>query len=75
MTVFMLGDLTDGKSTALTDFQHPQPQLAQTQTSIINYKRNDGIDLNAKLYLPAGYDPVRFEWDYPDFLFLRNLIC
>jgi hypothetical protein len=50
---YLLRHLETGETTRLTSFEHPQPQLAQTQSSIISYKRRDGIDLTAKLYLPA----------------------
>ena len=56
---YFMRNLKSGADVALTDFAHPQPQLAQTQSSLISYKRADGIDLTAKLYLPAGYDPAR----------------
>jgi dipeptidyl aminopeptidase/acylaminoacyl peptidase len=60
------------KSTrALTQFPHPTPQLAGAKKELIRYKRADGVDLTATLYLPPGYDPARdgrlpvLMWAYP----------
>jgi dipeptidyl aminopeptidase/acylaminoacyl peptidase len=56
---------------ALTNFNNPYPQLEGITKQKISYKRSDGIDLTAMLYLPKGYDikkdgplPV-FMWAYP----------
>ncbi len=61
------------KSTAptqLTSFDDPAPQFAGVTSRLIRYKRADGVDLSATLYLPAGYDtsqgPLPFLfWAYP----------
>lgn len=56
---------------ALTAFPHPTPQLREVRKEQIRYKRADGIDLTATLYLPPGYDPERdgprplLMWAYP----------
>lgn len=56
---------------ALTRFPHPTPQLKDMQKEVIQYKRADGVDLNATLYLPANYDAKRdgplplLMWAYP----------
>ena len=56
---------------ALTRFPHPTPQLKDISKEQIRYKRKDGVDLNATLYLPAGYDAKRdgplpmLMWAYP----------
>ncbi|MDN3577740.1 prolyl oligopeptidase family serine peptidase [Chitinimonas viridis] len=56
---------------ALTQFPHPYPQFKGMQKELIRYKRADGVDLTATLYLPAGYDPKRdgprpmLMWAYP----------
>ncbi len=69
---FWLRDLSardDGK--ALTHFPHPTPQLREVSKSLIRYKRADGVELTATLYLPPGYDPARdgplplLMWAYP----------
>lgn len=56
---------------ALTNFPHPTPQLKGIQKEQIRYKRADGVDLTATLYLPPGYEPKRdgplpmLMWAYP----------
>jgi hypothetical protein len=68
---YLIRNMQTGEDTSLTDNAHPQPSLAATTSEIINYKRKDGISLNAKLYLPAGYNPERdgprpcLMWAYP----------
>ncbi|PSL48903.1 glutamyl peptidase [Chitinophaga niastensis] len=55
----------------LTAFPHPQPQLEGVQKQLLKYKRKDGVDLTAMLYLPKGYDPAKdgrlpvLMWAYP----------
>lgn len=54
----------------LTRFADPAPQFAGVTRRLIRYKRADGVDLSATLYLPAGYDstkgPLPFLfWAYP----------
>lgn len=55
----------------LTQYVDPAPQFAGVQKEVVKYKRADGVDLSAKLYLPAGYDPQRdgrlpvIFWVYP----------
>ncbi|MBC9933841.1 S9 family peptidase [Chitinophaga qingshengii] len=56
---------------ALTNFPHPQPLLQGVQKELLKYKRKDGVDLTAMLYLPKGYDPAKdgrlpvLMWAYP----------
>lgn len=58
-----------GKLAALTNFPDPAPQLAGITRQLVRYKRADGVDLSATLYLPAGYKPgTRLPvvmWAYP----------
>ena len=59
-----------GALTQLTSFVDPAPQFAGVTSRLIRYKRADGVDLSATLYLPAGYDssqgPLPFLfWAYP----------
>ncbi len=54
----------------VTNFPHPYPQLKGIQKEQIRYKRADGVELTAMLYLPAGYKksdgPLpTFLWAYP----------
>jgi dipeptidyl aminopeptidase/acylaminoacyl peptidase len=71
---FFVRDLTQPKAsqlTQLTAFPHPTPQLANVSKEQIRYKRADGVDLTATLYLPPGYDAKRdgalpmLMWAYP----------
>ena len=67
---YFLRDLRANRVTALTEFKDPAPQFAGVTRELIKYKRADGVDLSATLYLPAGYDrsrgPLPFLfWAYP----------
>lgn len=58
------------KFTQLTTFEHPYPQLRDVKKQVLRYKRADGVDLTADLYLPSGYKkedgPLPgFVWAYP----------
>ncbi len=44
---------------ALTRIAHPTPQLKDIKKEQIRYKRADGVELTANLYLPPGYEPKR----------------
>ncbi|MFA6087842.1 prolyl oligopeptidase family serine peptidase [Mucilaginibacter sp.] len=55
----------------VTTFANPYPQLVGVSKEKIHYKRSDGVDLTADLYLPKGYNkdkdgplPVLI-WAYP----------
>ena len=68
---FRIHDLRAKRARTLTNFPHPFPQLAGVKKELIRYKRADGLDLTATLYLPPGYDPARdgrlpvLMWAYP----------
>ncbi|KAF0250264.1 MAG: glutamyl peptidase [bacterium] len=67
---YYLRDLASNKLQALTTFPHPTPQFANIQKEQIHYKRSDGVDLTATLYLPEGYLPKDgplplIMWAYP----------
>lgn len=68
---YYMRDLSDGTLRQLTFFPDPTPQLRGIQKKLIRYKRADGVDLTATLYLPGGYDPERdgplpmLMWAYP----------
>jgi dipeptidyl aminopeptidase/acylaminoacyl peptidase len=58
----------DGMS-FLTDFPDPHPELTGISRELITYEREDGVQLNATLYLPPEYQegdtlPV-VVWAYP----------
>jgi dipeptidyl aminopeptidase/acylaminoacyl peptidase len=59
------------KLTQLTEFPHPYPQLKDLKKQVLKYKREDGVDLTADLYLPPNYKkedgPLpTFFWAYPE---------
>ncbi|WP_026897909.1 alpha/beta hydrolase family protein [Daejeonella oryzae] len=62
--------LADSTYTQLTDFTNPYPGLAGVIKQQLNYKRLDGLNLSATLYLPKNYStsdgalPV-LMWAYP----------
>ncbi len=71
---FYLRDLAKpaaSQLTALTQFAHPLPALKDVKKELIRYKRADGVDLTANLYLPPGYEAKRdgplpfLLWAYP----------
>jgi len=57
--------------TAVTSFENPYKSLANVHKEVINYKRDDGLELEGTLYLPVGYDRAKKEkkpmilWAYP----------
>lgn len=56
---------------ALTHFENPFKAISGVHKQVIKYKRADGVDLSATLYLPAGYDLNKKDklpmimWAYP----------
>lgn len=68
---YYLRDLKNNTAKAITAFADPQPGLRGITKQKITYKRRDGVDLAADLYLPKNYDvkkdgplPVMM-WAYP----------
>ena len=61
----------DDAGIALTHFPNPTPHLAGVIKQVLRYKRADGVEMTAKLYLPPGYDATRdgplptLLWAYP----------
>lgn len=58
------------KLTQVTSFPHPYPQIKDVKKEVLKYKRADGVELSADLYLPPGYKkedgPLPgFVWAYP----------
>ncbi len=53
---YFVRNIKNGKAKALTDFKNPFESLKGVHKEVINYKRNDGVQLSGTLYLPAGYD-------------------
>ncbi len=67
---FFLRDLKKDKLIQLTSFEDPYPALKGVEKQVVQYKREDGLDLKGDLYLPADYNkedgplPV-IMWAYP----------
>ncbi len=58
------------ETTRLTDFPHPMPQMVNIHKEMIHYQREDGVKLNATLYLPPGKKATdgpfpMLMWAYP----------
>lgn len=68
---FYIRDLKNNSTKAITAFADPQPGLRGITKQKITYKRKDGVDLAADLYLPKDYDAKRdgplpvMMWAYP----------
>lgn len=67
---YYVRDLATGQVAALTKFKDPAPQFAGIAPQLITYQRADGVQLSAKMYLPAGYDKTKgalpfLLWAYP----------
>jgi len=59
------------KLNQITFFENPFVSIQNVHKEVINYKREDGLDLSGTLYLPVGYDKKSKEkmpliiWAYP----------
>lgn len=67
---YFLRDTKKDQLTQLTSFPHPYPQLTGIEKQVVQYKRNDGLDLKGDLYLPLDYNPDDgplpvIMWAYP----------
>ena len=67
---YMIRGLNDGALNPITDFAHPYPQMKNLYKEMVTYKRSDGINLSATLYLPPGRGPKDgplplLVWAYP----------
>ena len=63
-------NVDNGEMKLVTDFQHPYPQMKDVYKEMLTYKRDDGVDLSATLYLPPGREPgdgplPLLVWAYP----------
>lgn len=60
-----------GSLEQITDFKNPFKAIQNVHKEVITYKRDDGLELSATLYLPVGYDMDSKEkkpmimWAYP----------
>jgi dipeptidyl aminopeptidase/acylaminoacyl peptidase len=67
---FYIRNLKNKDLKQITAFPHPNPHVKGIKKQLLRYKRNDGVELTATLYLPAGYKkedgPLpTFLWAYP----------
>ena len=67
---YWLRGLKDNSLVSVTNFEHPYPQMKDLYKEMLTYKRDDGIDLSATLYLPPGRKPddgplPLLVWAYP----------
>jgi dipeptidyl aminopeptidase/acylaminoacyl peptidase len=60
-----------GKSKQVSFFENPFKSFEGVTKELVKYKRKDGVQLSATMYLPAGYDKTKKErlpmlmWAYP----------
>jgi dipeptidyl aminopeptidase/acylaminoacyl peptidase len=67
---YFLRTVGSSKTTQLTSFEHPYPQIRDVKKEVLKYTRKDGVELTADLYLPSGYKkedgPLPgLVWAYP----------
>ena len=68
---YFFRDLKTDSQIKITDFENPFLSIMDVSKEVIEYKRSDGIDLSATLYLPKGYDVNKKQklpmimWAYP----------
>ncbi|MCK5599852.1 S9 family peptidase [bacterium] len=67
---YLIKELGGDKESKITDFPHPYPHMKDLKGKFVAYKRKDGVQLSAKLFLPPDYKkedgplPV-IMWVYP----------
>ncbi len=66
---YLLRDLRNGTTRAVTQIEDPAPQLTGIEKRRIHYSRADGVDLTGTLYLPPDHVEGRrlptVIWAYP----------
>ena len=68
---YYLRNIQNNTLKRITSFENPYAALGQVHKEVVSYRREDGLDLSATLYLPAGYDLSKSEklpllmWAYP----------
>lgn len=68
---FYFRNIHTGELEQLSDFENPFKAIQDVHKEVITYKREDGLELSATLYLPVGYDKDKKEkmpmlmWAYP----------
>jgi dipeptidyl aminopeptidase/acylaminoacyl peptidase len=68
---FYKRNIYTGEKKLIRHFENPFKAIQDVKKEIISYKRHDGVELNATLYMPVGYDMTTTEklpmivWAYP----------
>ena len=68
---YLLRTAGSSRATGLTDFKDWAPQFAAVQKELVTYTREDGVELQARVYTPPGWRrsqgplPTVF-WAYPN---------
>jgi len=68
---YYIRNISKNKLKPVTSFDNPFKSLEDVHKEVISYKREDGLELDATLYLPVGYDKSKKEkkpmimWAYP----------
>ena len=66
---FFFRNLNNAKLKQLTSFENPFKSIQNVKKEVINYKREDGLDLTGTLYLPTNYEEGKrypmILWAYP----------
>jgi dipeptidyl aminopeptidase/acylaminoacyl peptidase len=52
---YYIRNIKSKKLQPLTSFPHPYPQMKEVKKELLKYKRADGVELTAILYLPPNY--------------------
>ena len=68
-TNYRLRDLEKASVAPLTAFPDPTPEMRGIHQELVKYRRADGVELSATLYLPKDHQPGTrlplFVWAYP----------
>ena len=68
---YFIRNLNSQNSKQITYFENPYKKLEQLKKEVINYKRDDGINLSSVVYTLESYDPAKegrlpvLIWAYP----------
>lgn len=68
---YFFRNVLTGDLTPITQFKNPFAAMQGVHKELIKYKRPDGVELSAELYLPVGYDREKKDklpmlmWAYP----------
>lgn len=68
---YYIRDIQSSQLDQITAFDNPFNSIQNIHKEVVTYKRDDGVELSATLYLPAGYDRQKKKklpmilWAYP----------